>query len=275
MASVPAALLVSILCSPHAPARHAMAVPAYSWARGPGSWMEAPACLVRAEVWQLGASGVLGSLEPDAGWSDGPGGVMAAAGPAGGLYAGASAAVAGGSADTLAGSVSAAWLLTGDPISFMEGFFGPSVSLGASLGARSLSRDDGAGGELLAGGSAQVAFFPTFCLGLGIRPARLAGWGPDSLRQEEGYGGLEASCTYIFGRELRGHLGFGSGGASVGADLRVSGPVTVMAGTDGSFWGCGVSAGAGRFTAEYGLRLSAGSASHSAGLWLKLGETSW
>ncbi len=274
MAPLLAGLLVS-LSAASAPSRHAMAVPAYSWADGPLSWMEAPACLVRAEVWQAGVAGRLGNNASDAEWSSERGGRLAAGGPFGDLYAGAVLGASAGSADTLGASAAAAWLVTGDPISFMEGFFGPSVSLGASLEARSTSRGGGRGGELLASSSAQVAFFPTFSLGLGIRPSRVVGWGPDSLRSEDGYTGLEASCTYIFGRELRGHLGFGSGGASVGADLRVSDMVTVMAGTDGGFWGCGISARAGRLMADYGIRLTTGSASHAAGLWLKLGETSW
>lgn len=275
MTLIHAGLLLSLVFSPAVPSRHAMAVSPYSWADDPGAWMEAPACLVRAEVWEVGAFGSVGNLESEADWTEDLSGTLAAVGPAGALCAGAALSGAGGQADTLGGGVAAALLLTGDPVSFMEGFFGPSVSVGAALAARRMSEGDGAGGELLVSGSAQVAFFPTFCIGLGARPSRVAAWGPDSLRSGDSYGGVGASCTYIFGRELRGHLGFGKGGASVGADLKVSDLLTVMAGTDGSFWGCGLSASSGRITADYGLSLTDASASHSAGLWLKLGEASW
>jgi|GEM_PF-597131 len=275
MTLIHAGLLLSLVFSSAIPSRHAMVVSPYSWADDPGAWMEAPACLVRAEVWEVGAFGSMGSLESDSDWTEDISGALAGVGPAGSVYAGAALGGSEGRADTLGGRVAAALLLTGDPVSFMEGFFGPSVSVGAALAAKRMSAGDGAGGEVLVSGSAQVAFFPTFCIGLGARPSRVFAWGPDSLRSGDSYGGLGASCTYIFGRELRGHLGFGGDGASVGADLKVSDLLTVMAGTDGSFWGCGLSASSGRITADYGLRLTDVSASHSAGLWLKLGEASW
>ena len=275
MTLIQTGLLLSLLSSSAVPSRHAITVAPYSWANDPGSWMEAPACLVRAEVWEAGVFGAAGNLYSEADWTEEVSGTLAAVGPAGSLYTGAILGGSGGDADTLSGQVAVALLLTGDPVSFMEGFFGPSVSVGAALGTRRLSRGDGAGGGVLLSGSAQVAFFPTFCIGLGVRPSRVADWGPDSLRSGDSYRGLRASCTYIFGRELRGHLGFGGDGASVGADLKVSDLLTVMAGTDGNFWSCGLSTSAGRLTADYGLRLTATSASHSAGLWLKMGEPSW
>jgi hypothetical protein len=274
MLSLAAAILATATAS-FGPTGHAVTVPGYSWADGPSSWLEAPGCLVRAEVWEAGASGRMGGADPAGSWTDDGSVRLSAAGPLGGAYAGASAAAGLGAVDTLSASLAGAWLVTGDPVSFMEGFFGPSVSVGASLGARSVSGDDDSSGEILAAASAQVALFPTFCLGAGTSGYRLAGWGDEGLRSEDAGGELAASCTYIFGRRLRGHLGFGAGGPSAGADLRVSDGLLVMTGTDGDHWSVGARAEYGRLSADYSLRLTAASAAHAGGISLKLGDTSW
>jgi hypothetical protein len=275
MSATALCFLTASLCSSTGAFHHAVAVPGYSWANRPAAWVTAPACLVRAEVWQIGAEGLLGGLSGEGEWYDRGGGGLYGAGPLGGLYGGAGVEVAAGGFDTLSVSAGGAWLVTGDPISFMEGFFGPSVSLGAGLEAKTISRGGDRAGELMAFGSAQVALFPTFCIGVGTDGAGLAGWGEEDLRADDGGVDVAASCTYIFGRELRGHLGFGSGGPSVGADLRLSQVLTLIAGTDGGFWGWGLSARAGRVTADYGMRLTDTSASHSAGIRIELGEASW
>lgn len=268
-------LLLISTCGLNGPTEHSITVPAYSWADRPTAWLAAPGCLVRAEVWEIGAWGGAGSLASSEEWHESRSGGLAAAGPLGSLYAGAGLGASSGGADTLAARAAGAWLVTGDPISFMEGFFGPSVSLGAGLEARSISEADASAGELRTWVSGQVALFPTFCLGAGLTDFRMADWGDEGLADADDGGGLALSCTYIFGRELRGHLGFGASGMAVGADLRVSPVLSVQAGTDGEFWACGLSAGSGRITADYGIRLNRSSASHRTGLWFKLGESSW
>mgnify|MGYP006277421249 CR=1 FL=1 len=274
MLTAAAAILASLTGS-LGPAGHAVSVPGYSWADGPSSWLAAPGCLVRAEVWEAEVSGGIGGEDPAREWSEEGSARLCAAGPAGPVYAGAGATAGLGAADTLAAEAAGAWLVTGDPISFMEGFFGPSVSVGAALGARTISANGERSGELYASASGQVALFPTFCIGVGTHSARLAEWGSGDLLSGDAGRDVSASCTYIFGRRLRGHLGFGAGGPSVGADLRVSDHLTVIAGTDGGHWSAGARGSYGRLGLHYSLRLTETGAVHAGGVSMKLGETSW
>lgn len=254
------ALLAALSSLPSA-RQSALAVWPCSWGAFPSDSRLAPAGLCRLDLPVI-----------EAGFSSIPG--SAGASLAGGLGLGGWAA--GGTAawsdlesggDSLSMGLAAAHTLTGDPHGFIQGFFGPSICLGASLLLR-----DGPGEadpEITATGGFQFSVFPTFALG--------ASWTSIPLSAEEGvetrflYGG-----TYIFNRQLRAHVSYGDGSAQAGAELDVGGLLGVMTGTDGHAWCSGVSVDAGRFTIGYGLRLEDEAASHTVSVAVTpWGEETW
>lgn len=177
--------------------------------------------------------------------------VAAAAGRIGGGHYGAGAGWVrtGTGPDTLMASLSAAGTLKGDPIGFMEGVFGPSISVGATLGFITTD-DDGTndGAMLSADLGFQFSVFPTVAVAAQMSGIRLAG---DSLRSRN----LNYGFSTVFDRRFRGHLSVSQGNPAVGFDLGVRDWLTVRSGSDGSSWNSGVSLEIDRFRLDWAVIL--------------------
>jgi len=137
--------------------------------------------------------------------------------------------------DTLSLTLNTARTIKGDPIGFMEGVFGPSISIGGSLGFTLTDADSGGSSEML---SADIGFqfsvFPTIAIGANVSNLRLYG---DSIQDRIiGYG-----ISTIFDKRFRGHFSVTDGRSALGFDLGVNDLITVRTGSDGKSWNAGAS----------------------------------
>ncbi len=137
--------------------------------------------------------------------------------------------------DTVLVALIAAATLKGDPVGFMEGVFGPSISVGGALDLTVTDDDTGNSSEMLSAGFGfQFSVFPTIAIGANVSNLRLAG---DSLQKRViGYG-----FSTVFDRNFRGHFTVTNGKSALGFDLKINEWLTVRTGSDGSSWNSGVS----------------------------------
>lgn len=137
--------------------------------------------------------------------------------------------------DTVQLSLSAARTIKGDPVGFMEGVFGPSISLGGSLGFAVTDDDSAQQREMLSADlGCQFSVFPTIALGVNVSNLRLYG---DALRERIiGYG-----ISTVFDRRFRGHFSVTEGKSALGFDLIINDWLTVRTGSDGTSWNAGAS----------------------------------
>jgi hypothetical protein len=223
-----------------------------AWAASASSGLDTPAGLVRIEGWEcfsgISTPGFEGSFRLTAGGGWNPGPFAAALGI--GLGQGE-----GESPDTLIAVISAAKVLTGNPIGFMEGLFGPSISFGGYLEIVHMSGDTTDTG-ILGGGGVQFSVFPSFAVGVNCRDLRLSG---DSPRDHS----WEYGITHVFNRDIRGHLTFSDGDVAAGADLSLISGLRISTGTDGSSWSIGTGIETGRFTIDYGLDMKGSGVVHT------------
>jgi hypothetical protein len=185
----------------------------------------------------------------------------------GGRHLGASAGWSRGEfSDTLRAEISSARTIRGDPIGFMEGVFGPSISIGASLGYLTTDPDSGDGaGMLNAGLGFQFSVFPTVAIGANLSGVRLAG---DRLvDQHVNYG-----FTTVFDKRFRGHFAVTGGKAAVGFELGVRDWLTVRAGSDGSTWNSGASFQISQFSLDWAVILDEEDCRQVIGLGFAMGE---
>lgn len=137
--------------------------------------------------------------------------------------------------DTVMVSVSAARTVRGDPIGFMEGVFGPSISLGGTLGVVLTESGSGDAERMLyADGGFQFSVFPTIAIGATVSNLRITG--EKLMARSIGYG-----FTTIFDKRFRGHFSVLDQRPAVGFELDVNEWLTVRSGSDGSSWNSGVS----------------------------------
>jgi hypothetical protein len=227
---------------PQGPVATGCASGAYAWSDDAASCLSAPAGLVRLTGKQL--SVYTSASDPDNGTM-----VVAAAGVFGSGHYGASAGWTRSEAgpDTLTASISTARTIRGDPVGFMEGVFGPSISIGGSLGYISSDEDSGGTSNML---SAELGFqfsvFPTVAIGADMSGIRLLG---DRLRDRR----VDYGFTTIFDKRFRGHFSVTDGNASVGFELGVNDWLTVRSGSDGSTWNSGASFDLGWFGLEWAV----------------------
>ncbi|MBN2608676.1 MAG: hypothetical protein JXA64_06135 [Candidatus Fermentibacteraceae bacterium] len=177
--------------------------------------------------------------------------VVAAAGMSGSRHYGVSAGWTGSedAPDTLRAAISTARTIRGDPVGFMDGVFGPSISIGTSLGY--ISADDGSGGTssmLSAELGFQFSVFPTVAIGADMSGIRLLGDRLGNRRVDYGF-------TTVFDKRFRGHFSVTDGNASVGFELGVKDWLTVRSGSDGSSWNSGATLQLGWFELEWAVAL--------------------
>jgi len=245
-------VLLALLAAPPGAWSSGCAVQPYSWSDDALSCRIAPAGLVRLEGWRAGLSGRLDGSGETPGLSLGVAGFRAGRVV---LGAGAGWSEAGG-ADTLDLGLAAAATLRGDPIGFMEGVFGPSISVGSSLAWTRTGEGEGC---LSASIGLQFSIFPTIAVGADCSGLRLAG---DRLVERIlGYG-----VTCVYDRSFRAHLSVRDGRPAVGGELAVTDRLTVRTGSDGSLWVAGLAVPVGDLEFAYSVSLSGSGAVHRAGL---------
>jgi hypothetical protein len=126
--------------------------------------------------------------------------------------------------DQYTGVLGGSWVLTGDPIGFMEGLFGPSIVLGCAAGVT----DSGTGADMLASGSAQFSLFPSFALGA------------SSIWREGDSPYVALGFSHVFNRAFTLNAGLSQGDPEVGGVLKISRHLSVSAGTGGDAWHSGL-----------------------------------
>ncbi len=149
--------------------------------------------------------------------------------------------------DTLDVSVSIAETLRGDPVGFMEGVFGPSISVGTSIGFV-LTDETEPENMLSASLGLQFSVFPTVAIGVDISNLRLFG---EKLRDREiGYG-----FSTVFHKGFRGHFSVTGSKPSFGFDLSINDWLSVRTGSDGLSWNAGLSAYYRSFRVDWAVML--------------------
>ena len=170
------------------------------------------------------------------------------------------------SLDILTAVISVAKTLRGNPIGFMSGIFGPSISMGAGLDFEHTGKEDESTSQLSALAGIQFSVFPTIAMG-----AQISGLTLYSTEDEEWDPIAEYGITCIFDRNLKVHLTVLDETLSFGADLAVTSDLTVRSGSDGSGWNFGASLDTGGFTVNYGVFLETDACTHSLGIILRSG----
>ncbi len=152
--------------------------------------------------------------------------------------------------DTLTAYVSSARTVKGDPIGFMEGVFGPSISVGGTLAFVSTTDDSTDSRSMLSSDVGfQFSVFPTVAIGLSVSGIRLLG--DELVERHVNYG-----FTTVFDKRFRGHFSVTGGRAAVGFELGVRDWLTVRSGSDGSGWNSGLSFSFQPLSVDWAVRLT-------------------
>lgn len=146
-------------------------------------------------------------------------------------------------------------VLTGDPIGFMEGLFGPSMVIGLSGGVS----DHGDGAQTFASGSAQLSLFPSFALGA------VSTWRRDHRPD------FTLGFTHVFNRAFTLNAAMSRGTPQIGGVLKVSPRLSVTAGTMGDGWHSGLVLEEKAFRADLAVVLDENRVSAGAGLGWRIG----
>ena len=228
----------------------------YAWSNDPSTSLFAPAGMVRLESTAYSLFGTINGSGAD------EGGYLAAAGVRLGDYvlgAGGGWVETDGS-ETLSVRICGARTVRGDPIGFMEGIFGPSISVGTSLEYTSAGGEGIATtGALSASAGMQFSIFPTIAVGVDVSGLRLAG--EKIIERTIGYG-----VTSIFDSSFRAHLSVVDERTALGAELVVGEALTIRTGSDGDGWSSGMGLEYGRFQLDWAVTLSGDDVRHYAGL---------
>lgn len=240
---MPAMLLAAaLLYSP--PSVMGRGVHPAAWAASSLELLDAPAGLSRLEGPELG------------GWArsfrEGPGEIGLFGGlplPGDRFSAGAVVSTATGM-DGFEFAAGGSWVVTGDPIGFMEGLFGPSIVVGCSGGAA----DSEDGFRPFATASLQFSMFPSFALGAAST------WRADARPR------MSLGFSHVFNRAFTLNAGFTPESPEIGAVLRVSPNLSFTAGTGGSDWHSGVLLHKGPFLADLSVVFDGDDAEGGAGL---------
>lgn len=187
--------------------------------------------------------------------------VGAAAGPLGSRHYSAAAgwSRSGDGPDTLFASLGTATTLRGDPVGFMEGVFGPSITLGGSLGYVVADGQADDVSMFFADLGFQFSVFPTVAIGANMSGIRLAGDRIGERRTDYGF-------STIFDKRFRGHFSVTGGRPAVGFELGVRDWLTVRAGSDGTSWNSGASISAGPLTLDWAAIIRSQETTQAIGL---------
>lgn len=149
--------------------------------------------------------------------------------------------------------IAGSYIVTGDPIGFMQGLYGPSITVGFSsryLFADSLP-EDSSSFDVDAG--FQFSLFPSFAIGMMFT---------DILNNYE----VTTGFTNVFNRNLKGHVAFTEDSWQVGCELSITRYFKVFSGTDSHNVHGGLSYSFGNWKSDYALILHENAIEHSFGL---------
>jgi hypothetical protein len=225
-----------------------------SWGDDCFSLIAAPASLARIEASCSGLSFRSGggrSFEGAWGGTLGP------------IHAGAAAGTGTFGSDSTFAALGAALVITGTPQGFLEGFFGPSITVGAALDA---SWIDGDSASIVASASVQFSVFPTLAIGAAIRDAGVV---VAEGREYDACG--DYGATYIFNRDFRAMFSYSRNTAKLGGQLDISRAIAVRAGTNGTSWSAGAGLSLGRITLDLSAAFDDSSVSPSGSVLLDIG----
>jgi hypothetical protein len=182
-----------------------------AWSNDPMSSMAVPAGMSRIEFPEITATGGACSGRPS--------GSVAAVLPLGhsGFHLGSAA---GWNAEEKSGAaqLSGSYIVAGDPIGFMEGLFGPSITTGVS--ARFQFADTTVENAFEFDGGFQFSLFPSFAVGMLYT---------DILGDRV----LSTGFSQVFNRNLKAHAGYSNHRWQVGCELTVTRKLKLFSGVDG------------------------------------------
>lgn len=215
-----------------------------AWSNDPVSCMAAPAGMGRIEFLEVVATAGITHNEPS--------GSVAAVMPLGGSgFQLGTAAGWDNNHRTGTAQLSVGYVVAGDPIGFMEGLFGPSITTGVS--ARYLYADSTGDNSFDFDAGFQFSLFPSFALGMLFS---------DIINDRV----LTAGFSHVFNKNLKAHTTFSDDNWQVGCELMVKRTLRVYTGTDGDDVNAGVRFSPGQWNYAYGAVLHKNSIEHRIGI---------
>lgn len=215
-----------------------------AWSNDPVSCMAAPAGMGRIEFFEAAATGGITNSEPS--------GCIAAVMPLGGsgFHLGSGA---GWNNDCRTGTaqLSGSYVVAGDPIGFMEGLFGPSITTGVSV--RYLYADSTGDSSFDADAGFQFSLFPSLAMGLVYT---------DIIDNRK----ITAGFSHVFNRNFKAHASFRDDNWQVGCELMVTRILRLYSGTDGDNVNAGVRFSTEEWNYGYGAVLHRNGIEHRFGI---------
>jgi len=232
----------------HSPLWTGLGVHPASWSQSPVSCMAAPAGLSRIQSMTLESSM---NLKNEANNWCAAGGMPLGNG---GFRAGAGAGWNGEDGNGIF-QLSGGYVVTGDPIGFMEGLFGPSITTGASA---SMNYTDSTGkADFTFDWGFQFSLFPSFALGMNISDVA-------------GERILRTGFSHVFNRSLKLHFNHGDGEWQAAAELTATPELRLCSGTDGRCLNAGITYSTGGWCGGYGAVFREESIEHTFGISRRL-----
>ena len=206
--------------------------------------MAAPAGMGRIEFFEMAATAGISDNEPS--------GSVAAVMPLGlsGFHIGTGAGWDNGSRTGTA-QISGSYVVAGDPIGFMEGLFGPSITTGVS--ARYEYADSTGDNSFDVDAGFQFSLFPSFSLGMIYT---------DIIEDRR----LTTGFSHVFNRNLKAHFSIREDYWQAGCELMVTRSFRVYSGTDGDNVNAGVRISRGKWNFGYGAELLENAVEHRIGI---------
>lgn len=241
-------MFAALVCSAWngGPLGQALGVHPASWSSDPLSCAVSPAGFGRIEGRALQASG---TLSKDAGTY-----AAAASLPLGRGFTGAVSGFFSTEGEDDRGTVqlSGCYVVTGDPIGFMEGLYGPSVTAGVSVAGVFGDSADSPDQRVDLG--VQFSLFPSFAVG--VQNTDLFG---EAV--------FNTGFSHVFNRSLEIHVNYGDDTWQGGAELTVSSLLSILAGTDGNSLNAGFELAPGMgWKAGYAVEFREDSLTHTLGM---------
>ncbi len=210
--------------------------------------MAAPAGMGRIEFFQVSAAGGFSDNEPS--------GCVAAVLPLGGSgFDLGTGAAWDNRLNTGTAQLSGSYVVAGDPIGFMEGLFGPSITTGVS--ARYQYADSTGDNSFDVDAGFQFSLFPSFALGMTYT---------DIIEDRI----ITAGFSHVFNRNLKAHAAVRDHKWEVGCELTVSRSLKIYSGTDSHTVNAGLGISAGEWEYGYGAVLHKNGIEHRLGISRRL-----
>lgn len=120
--------------------------------------------------------------------------------------------------------LSSSYVLRGDPIGFMEGLFGPSITTGVSV--RYTYADSVEEHSFDTDAGFQFSLFPSFALGMNYT---------DIINDPE----LVTGFSHVFNKNMKTHVSFTDSDWNIGCELMITRALQVYSGTNGDLVNAG------------------------------------